>query len=154
MRRECRERFPRHRLQRKPLVSDPGIHHGTCVTHVPWCMSESLNSGCGENFPGLPGACATRKFTYPARGPWGCLRLVYYYDILTTPYWNAGDIICIHLNLAHRSVFWWVFEEQVNITSHRPTRTFPTFSYIKEIAKYACFSIYSATHQCRIIGVD
>ena len=24
MRRECRERFPRHRLQRKPLVSDPG----------------------------------------------------------------------------------------------------------------------------------
>ena len=35
MRRECRERFPRHRLQRKPLTSDPGMHHGTCVTHVP-----------------------------------------------------------------------------------------------------------------------
>ena len=34
--------FPRHRLQRKPLVSDPGMHHGTCVTHVPWCMSGSL----------------------------------------------------------------------------------------------------------------
>ena len=31
---ECRERFPRHRLQRKLLVSDPGMHHGTCVTHV------------------------------------------------------------------------------------------------------------------------
>ena len=31
MRRECRERFPRHLLQRKPLVSDPGMHHGTCV---------------------------------------------------------------------------------------------------------------------------
>ena len=29
-------RFPRHWLQRKPLVSDPGMHHGTCVTHVPW----------------------------------------------------------------------------------------------------------------------
>ena len=42
MRRECRERFPRHRLQRKPLVNDPGMHHGTCVTHVPWCMSGSL----------------------------------------------------------------------------------------------------------------
>ena len=26
--------FHRHRLQRKPLVSDPGMHHGTCVTHV------------------------------------------------------------------------------------------------------------------------
>ena len=27
--------FPHRRLQRKPLVSDPGMHHGTCVTHVP-----------------------------------------------------------------------------------------------------------------------
>ena len=35
MRRECREHFPRDRLQRKPLVSDPGMHHGTWVTHVP-----------------------------------------------------------------------------------------------------------------------
>ena len=42
MRRECRERFPRHRLQRKPLVSDPGMHHGTCVTHVSCCMSGSF----------------------------------------------------------------------------------------------------------------
>ena len=29
------ERFPRHRLQREPLFSDPSMHHGTCVTHVP-----------------------------------------------------------------------------------------------------------------------
>ena len=42
MRREC---FPRHQLQRKPLVSNPGMHHGTCVTHVPWCMSGSLTCG-------------------------------------------------------------------------------------------------------------
>ena len=41
MHRECWERFPHHRLQRKPPVSDPGMHHGTCVTHVPWCMSGS-----------------------------------------------------------------------------------------------------------------
>ena len=44
------------RFQRKPLVSDAGMHHGTCVTHVPWCMSGSLTSG--ENVPGIPGACA------------------------------------------------------------------------------------------------
>ena len=49
---------PRRRLQRKPLISDPGIHHGTCVTHVPWCMSGSLTCGGGENVPGIPGACA------------------------------------------------------------------------------------------------
>ena len=40
MRRECRERFPRH-----CRVSDPDMHHGTCLTHVPWCMPGSLTSG-------------------------------------------------------------------------------------------------------------
>ena len=49
--------FPTRRLQRKPLVSDPGMHHCTCVKHVPWCMSGSLTCG-GENIPGIPGACA------------------------------------------------------------------------------------------------
>ena len=66
MRQECRERFSRHRLQRKPLVSDNSMHHGTCATHVPWCMSGSLTR-CGgktspENVPGIPGACATRNY--------------------------------------------------------------------------------------------
>ena len=28
-----------------PRFSDPDMHHGTCVTHVPWCMSGSLTSG-------------------------------------------------------------------------------------------------------------
>ena len=50
--------FPRRRFQRKPLVSYPGMHHGTCVTHVPWCMSGSLACSDGENVPGIPGACA------------------------------------------------------------------------------------------------
>ena len=31
---ECLERFPLHWFQKKPLVSDPGMHHGTCVSHV------------------------------------------------------------------------------------------------------------------------
>ena len=70
VRRECRERFPRHRLQSKPLVIDPGMHHGTCVTHVPWCMSGSITRGGGENVPSIPGACTTRNFAYLVRGPW------------------------------------------------------------------------------------
>ena len=69
IRRECWERFPRHRLQRKPLVSDPGMHYGTCVTHVPWYLSGSLTRSGGENVPGIPGACASRNFTYLARDP-------------------------------------------------------------------------------------
>ena len=26
-------------------VSDPSMHHGMCMTHVPWCMSGSCTSG-------------------------------------------------------------------------------------------------------------
>ena len=77
MHREYRELFPRPRLQSKPLVSDPGMHHDTCVTHVPWCMSGSLTRYGGvprhsPGVPGIPGACATHNFTYLARGPWIC----------------------------------------------------------------------------------
>ena len=35
----------------------------------PTCMSGLLNRGGGENVPGIPRACATRNFTYLARGP-------------------------------------------------------------------------------------
>ena len=34
MRRECWERFHPHELQRKPLVTDPDMHHGSAVMHV------------------------------------------------------------------------------------------------------------------------
>ena len=27
-----------------PRVSDPGLHYGTCVTNLPWCMPGSLTS--------------------------------------------------------------------------------------------------------------
>ena len=67
MRRECRERFLRHRFQTKPLVSDRDMHHGTCVTHVMWCMSRSLTWGGRANVPGILSACATRNFMYLVR---------------------------------------------------------------------------------------
>ena len=41
--------FPTANFQGNRLVSHPGMHHGTCVTHVPWCMSGSLTYGNGEN---------------------------------------------------------------------------------------------------------
>ena len=52
----ARNVFPHHRLQRELLISDPGMHHGACVTHVPWCMSGSLTRSGGEDVPGIPGA--------------------------------------------------------------------------------------------------
>ena len=60
-----------------PLVSDPGMHHGTCVTDVPWCMSKSHTHVGGENVPGIPGACATRNCSYLVRGPYGVCHLCY-----------------------------------------------------------------------------
>ena len=51
-------------FKKKPLVSDPEMHHGT---HVPWCMSGSLTGGGGEKVSGIPGACATCNFTYLVR---------------------------------------------------------------------------------------
>ena len=65
--------FPRRRFQRKPLVSDPGMHHGTCVTHVPWCMSGSLTCGDGENVPGIPSACAPAILRIWQEAHWGCI---------------------------------------------------------------------------------
>ena len=41
-------------------TSDPDMHHGTCVTHVPWCMPWSLTSVFlwsqwrGKTFPAFP----------------------------------------------------------------------------------------------------
>ena len=70
MRQECRKRFPDTDFKRKSLVNNPCMHPGTCVTHVPWCMSRSLICGGGENVSGIPGACAARNFMYLVRGPW------------------------------------------------------------------------------------
>ena len=57
-----------------PRISDPEMHHGTCVTHVPWCMPGSLTSGfiwrrSGKNVPDIPGACTICNFTHLVRGP-------------------------------------------------------------------------------------
>ena len=61
--------FSRQRLRRKPLVSD----HGTCIMHVPWCMSGSLTCGGSENFAGIPGTWAAHNFTYLLRLiHWNC----------------------------------------------------------------------------------
>ena len=59
----------------QPRVSDPDMHQGTCVMHVPWYMSGSLTSlllrsRWRENVPGISGACAIHNFTYLVRGPW------------------------------------------------------------------------------------
>ena len=88
-------------------VSDAGMHHGTSVTHVPWCMPASLTGGflwsrrgVGGNLPGIPGACATRNFTYLVRGPWH-----WNYFRITGSVWGDSsglwDTILIQIPVVH-----------------------------------------------------
>ena len=114
MRRECRERFPRHRLPRKLLVCDPGMHHGACVTHVPWCMSELLTRGGSENVPGIPGACTIRNFTYLARGPWkrSLTRMIVKWHILKAQIASVSDsmvLIYFYRNIPVSAAEGWLF---------------------------------------------
>ena len=58
-----------------------GLAIPTCITARAWrtcrdaCrdhyLADAFEVGVGENVPGIPGACATRNFTYLVRGPWG-----------------------------------------------------------------------------------
>ena len=59
--------FHGRRFQRKPIVSDPGMHHGACVTHVPRCMSGSLACADGEKCSRHFRRMRTRNFTYLVR---------------------------------------------------------------------------------------
>ena len=85
---------PRRRFKMKPLVSDPGMHHGTCVTHVPWCMSGSLTCGDGENVPGIPGACAPAILRIWQEAHWP----VPSYDMMTSSNGNKFPVI---------GLLWW-----------------------------------------------
>ena len=77
MRRQCRGRFPLRWLQRNPVVSDHGMHNGTCETHVTWCMSASITRSGRLNVHGIPGACANQNFTYLVMGPWDVVTLAF-----------------------------------------------------------------------------
>ena len=57
-RQECRERFPTTDFNENRQLA------------IPACMSGPLTRGGGENVPGIPGACTTRKSAYLVRGTW------------------------------------------------------------------------------------
>ena len=64
-----------------PRVSDPDMHHGTCVTHVPWFMAGSLTSGfLWSRWRGKRSRHSrrmrSRNLAYLVRGPHAVLPLV------------------------------------------------------------------------------
>ena len=84
-----------------PWVSDPNMHHGTCVAHVLWCMPGSQTTGFlwsqwRGNVPGIPGACATCNFTYLVRGPWISRHQCHFWSVCGEPRllkcpWSSTD---------------------------------------------------------------
>ena len=64
--------FSRCRLQRKLIVSDFGMYHGTCVKHVPWWMAWSLTRRGREILPACwasYGAVVDDAASRPNHGP-------------------------------------------------------------------------------------
>ena len=152
MRRECRERFPRHRLQRKPLVSDPDMHHGTCATHVPWCMSGSLTRGGVENVPGIPGACATPNFTYLARGPWWLQMYWCQESAWPSPTVNnkQGCLLCSH---AWQAVYMFADSGVWLLRMESPNKGWHVYNTEHLFRYLLCYMVYKMGCNKLIIGL-
>ena len=64
MRQACQERFP-------ATAGEQSRHARRCRDACrDRLQAVSFEVSGGENVPGIPGACATRNFTYLVRGPW------------------------------------------------------------------------------------
>ena len=76
-----------------------GLAIPTCITARAWrtcrdaCrdrqLAISFEVGGGENVPGIPGACATRNFTYLVRGPCNCLHHAQLHLQVSIMTWDA-----------------------------------------------------------------
>ena len=87
-----------------PRVSDPDMHHGTCMTHLPWCIPGSLISGfLWSRWRGKrsqhSGACAIRNFTYLVKGPWYRIHRW----VMSGHHWPNYDHVARRKNFAHGS---------------------------------------------------
>ena len=86
-------------LSLAPRVSDPDMHHDTCMTHVPWCMPGSQTSGFflidgRVNVLSILGASALRNFTYLVRGPWWWIcSVICVRNYTTSPHRRYGALI-------------------------------------------------------------
>ena len=90
-----------------PRVSNPDMHHGTCVTHVHWCMPRTLTSGfCWSGWRGKRSQHSQRmhkpQFYVSGKRPmvrrfwWRSQHLCAHIDILSiNPFLNRSPYIFI-----------------------------------------------------------
>ena len=110
------------------------MHHGTCVTDVPWCMSGSLTRGGGENVPGIHGTCATCSFTYLIRGPWP------HFNGLTKPSLELKDGLII---TSHWKELWmWWLLHALILLSHVVAWCRIIWSYAITILMHTCTYVW------------
>ena len=75
-------------------VIDPDMHHGTCVTHVPWCIPESLTSGfLWSRWQGKRSQHSRRMlnpqfFAYLVRSPCDMYLTFYVQNYFEKPWWR------------------------------------------------------------------
>ena len=77
-----------------PRFSDPDMHNGTCMTHVPWCMPGSLVSGFIWSWwrgkrSRYPRRMRKSQIAYLVRGPWQSLIRRYFQVLQITSLHNA-----------------------------------------------------------------
>ena len=110
----------RGQLQRKPLANDSGMHHGTCLTHVPWCMSGSLTLGGGENVPGIPGACAPAilRIWQEAHGIWRAW-IINWINLIVICESNIWMIFIMTIPMHYKFISntWWKYIHWQNVTA-------------------------------------
>ena len=98
-------------------VSDPDMHHGTCVTHVPWSMLGSLTSGFfWIRWRGKRSRHSRRMRNPPfyVFGPWGHVVLVF----IT----GSTNLVPCHTVKSLQLIWWsgtrrwnlWVLDLQMN----------------------------------------
>ena len=96
-----------------PQVSDPDMHHGTCVTHVPWCMPGSLTRGFlwirrrGKTFPAFPAHAqpAILCFWQEAYIPGGFYSLLRSQELVNIKIFLYGSFHCREKRLSLQGKF-------------------------------------------------
>ena len=88
-------------------------------------LAVSFEIGGGENVPGIPGACATRNFTY-ARGPWHYW-LIWHY-LIRVKYNKVTPCACFFNNTDHSEIITYLanYQQQAVNTKHSHFHTMPT----------------------------
>ena len=84
--------FPVTDFKGKPLVSDPDMHHGTCVTDVQWCISGSLTLGGGGKRSWHCRRMRNLQYTYLVRGQY---RLLITNFSLAQSFWGDNDAVVL-----------------------------------------------------------